>query len=220
MTSPTVTPIVVYGAGGHARETALLIDAMIEAGMPWVLRGYLSDDRAQHGCDIDGRAVLGDQSVLQQQPGELLVALGVGDGRARQAIVARTRAFTKGFPVLLHPAVPRFARVRLGEGTQVHAGTILTVDADIGAFVILNRHVDVSHDCTVGDYATLAPGVSLAGNVYIGAGADLGIRASCIPAVRVGEWSRIGAGAVVVRDIPAGETAVGVPARVLSSVRR
>ena len=134
--------------------------------------------------------------------------------------MARTRAYVKGFPVLIHPAVPRFARVSLGEGTQVHAGTILTVDATIGAFVILNRHVDISHDCRIDDYATLAPSVSLAGNVHIRVGADLGIRSSCIPSVHVGEWSRIGAGAVVVRDIPAGETAIGVPARVLSSVSR
>ncbi|MCC6244311.1 MAG: acetyltransferase [Gemmatimonadaceae bacterium] len=220
MSSAPVTPILIYGAGGHARETALLIDAMIEAGTPWTLRGFLSDDAAQHGRDIDGRRVLGNHTLLEQQPGEFLVALGIGDGRTRHALVERTRASARGFPVLMHPSVPRCARVSFGEGTQVHAGTILTVDAHVGAFVILNRRVDVSHDCVIGDFATLAPSVSLAGGVRIGVGAELGIRAACIPSVSVGDWARIGAGAVVVRDIPCGETAVGVPARCLSSVSR
>ena len=58
--------------------------------------------------------------------------------------------------------------------------------------------------------------MTLAGSVRVGTGADLGARATCIPGVRIGDWSVIGAGAVVTRDIPNGITAVGVPARDLA----
>ena len=43
----------------------------------------------------------------------------------------------------------------------------------------------------------------------------MGTGASIIQGVQIGEWSIIGAGAAVIRDIPANRTAVGVPARIL-----
>ncbi|MBL0170008.1 MAG: acetyltransferase [Gemmatimonadaceae bacterium] len=216
MTTSMPTPIVVYGASGHGREVALLLTSMIDAGAPWRLLGYLDDDAAMHGRLIGDLRVLGDGSYLAARAGQVDVALGIGNPDARRRVVERIRAFVRAFPVLVHPSVPPFARVTLGEGVQIHAGAILTIDIAIGAFSILNRHVDVSHDCRLGDWCTLAPAVTLAGNVHLAAGADLGARATCIPAVRIGAWSVIGAGAVVTRDVPDGVTAVGVPARALS----
>lgn len=211
-------PIVVYGSGGHGRETALLIEAMIGAGAPWRLAGFLDDDVARHGRMIGSLPILGGIEYLAARRGQVDVALGIGSPHARRAIVDRVRPYARSFPVLVHPELPRFARVSVAEGAQIHAGAIVTVDIDIAAFSILNRHVDVSHDCRIGEYATLAPAVSLAGQVHIGDGADLGVRATCIPGVRVGDWSVIGAGAVVIHDIPDGATAVGVPARALATV--
>lgn len=209
-------PIVIYGAGGHGRETEWLINALIAAGAPWQLRGFLSDDPQQHGATVGVRPVLGNASVLSAQPGTIAVALGIGSSNARRAVTERIRPWVRAFPTLIHPSVPTPQRVRLGEGVQVHAGSILTTDIDVGDFVILNRHVDISHDCRVGAWATFAPGVTLAGGVIVDEGADLGARSTCIPGVRVGAWSVIGAGAVVTRDVPSGITAVGVPARALN----
>lgn len=218
MSHTSQTPIVIYGAGGHGRETALLIEAMIAAGASWRLEGFLVDDIAAHGSVVGRYPVLGDARVLLARPGSINVALGIGNPRARQAVVEQTRSVARAFPPLQHPDVPRFDRVTIGEGSQIHAGTILTTDITVGAFVILNRHVDVSHDCHLDDWATLAPGVTLAGNVRVGAGADLGARVTCIPGVRVGAWSVVGAGAVVTRDVAERTTAVGVPARARAEV--
>jgi UDP-perosamine 4-acetyltransferase len=61
----------------------------------------------------------------------------------------------------------------------------------------------------------VAPGVQLAGDVKLGEGVFFGIGSCAIPGVRVGEWTMVGAGAVVVDDLPSDVTAVGVPARML-----
>lgn len=216
MSAHPPTPIVVYGASGHGRETALLIDALIAGGAPWQLLGYLDDDAALHGRLIGDRAVLGDSTYLDARVGGIDVAIGIGNPDVRRRVVNRIRPVVRSFPVLVHPNVPRFDRVTLAEGVQIHAGAVVTVDIVLGAFVILNRHVDVSHDCHLGNWCTLAPAVTLSGNVRLDDGADLGARATCIPGVHVGAWSVVGAGAVVTRDIPSGVTAVGVPARVLA----
>lgn len=210
------TPIVIYGAGGHGRETEWLIRALIAHGAPWRLLGFLSDDAQQHGATVGELPVLGDASVLAEQPGTIDVALGIGSSRARRAVTERIRPWARAFPTLIHPSVPTPQRVNIGEGVQAHAGSILTTDIDVGAFVIINRHVDISHDCRIGAWATFAPGVTLAGGVIVDEGADFGARSTCIPGVRVGAWSVIGAGAVVTRDVSGGITAVGVPARALN----
>lgn len=207
---------MVYGTGGHGRETALLVDTLARTAGGAPLVGYLDDDPTQHGRQFGGVTVLGNDAVLREHPGHFAVALGIGNPHTRQAVVSRIRPWVREFPILIHPAVPAFDRVFLGEGTQLHAGTIVTTDIEIGAFVILNRHVDISHDCVLGDFATLAPAVTLTGAVTVERGADLGARATVLPGLRIGAWSRVGAGAVVTRDVAASDTVVGVPARTLA----
>ena len=65
----------------------------------------------------------------------------------------------------------------------------------------------------IDDYAHIAPGVHLGGDVEIGAGALIGIGATALPQRKIGAWSIVGAGAVVTKDVPPGATVIGVPAR-------
>ncbi len=78
-----------------------------------------------------------------------------------------------------------------------------------------NTNAAVDHDCLIGDYAHVGPGVSLAGNVTVGEGAFLGIGSVAIMGSTIGRWSTVGAGAAVVHDIPDNVTAVGLPARII-----
>jgi sugar O-acyltransferase (sialic acid O-acetyltransferase NeuD family) len=208
-------PIVIYGSGGHGRETALLIETLIATGAPWQLVGFVDDDVNRHHTVCGGLPVHGGMEYIVRHSGECLVALGVGSPSVKRTIVERIRAYARGFPILVHPSVQLGRRITVRQGTQLHAGTIATVDIEIGEFVTCNRRVDISHDCVIDNFATIAPAVTLTGAVKIREGADVGAAASCIPGVTLGEWSIVGAGAVVTRDVPPHRTAVGVPARVL-----
>jgi acetyltransferase-like isoleucine patch superfamily enzyme len=85
--------------------------------------------------------------------------------------------------------------------------------AEIGRGVIVNTSASVDHDCRVGEFAHLAPGSVLGGEVVVGARAFVGLGARILPCVTIGEEAVVGAGAVVLRDVPPGATVVGVPAR-------
>lgn len=205
---------MVYGAGGHGREIAALISAQRTAGEDWDLLGFISDDPRSVGQEVAGLRVLGGEEWLRKNAGTA-VAMGIGSPADRRRVVRRITPLVGSFPVLTHPASLVMDRVELEQGVVVFGGAVVSVDVHIGAFAAVNLLASVSHDCRLGPFATMAPRVSLAGNTVIEEGVDLGTGAVCIPGVRVGAWSIVGAGAVVIRDLPRHCTAVGVPARVV-----
>ncbi len=89
----------------------------------------------------------------------------------------------------------------------MNAGTV------VGQHAIINTGCTIDHDCMIGNYAHISPGVNLAGGVAVGEGTHLGISSCVIPRCSIGDWSVVGAGAAVVRDIPSRCVAVGVPAK-------
>lgn len=118
--------------------------------------------------------------------------------------------------VLIDPSAHRSERVFVGPGSVVCAGSVLTCDIAIGSHVHINAGCLVHHDARIGDFATLSPGVRVAGHVEIGAHAFIGVGATIINGrpgqpMRIGEGAVVAAGAVVTREVAAGMTVAGVP---------
>jgi sugar O-acyltransferase (sialic acid O-acetyltransferase NeuD family) len=110
--------------------------------------------------------------------------------------------------------------VCIGEGAALSPFVTLTSNIRIGCHFHANLYSYVEHDCVIGDFVTFAPGVKCNGNVliedhaYIGAGAVIRQGAPGRPLV-IGRGATVGMGSVVTRDVPAGVTVVGNPARPL-----
>ena len=206
------------GAGGLGREIALLITQLNAAGAAWDLRGFY-DDRAPAYPSVGGLPYLGTVAELAASPTPLAVAVAVGSSAGRAAVVARLAAAHLSFPLLVHPevALRPEQRLTLGEGCLVQRGCILTCDITLGRFVLLNLGCTVGHDAVLEDFCSLMPHVNVGGGAHLETGAYLGTNATVIHLVRVGAHTTVGAGAVVVRNLPAGITAVGVPARATSN---
>ena len=100
-------------------------------------------------------------------------------------------------------------------GQWCSLGRIVQTGSQIGDNVVLNTGASVDHDCDIRDGVQLAPGVVLGGRVRIDSLSFVGIGATIINRIVVGRNCLIGAGAVVVRDIPDHSVAYGVPARVI-----
>lgn len=204
-------PLLLVGAGGLARE---VLAVAAEAGRP--VRGVLDDRYADLPPTVGGVPVLGPVGEAADHPdAELLLCIGPSTTRA--AVHERlVRGGGPRFGTVLDPAVRNPAGCPVGEGSVLLAGVTITADARVGAHVVAMPGVTVTHDCVVGDFATLAAGVSLGGGVRVGRAAYLGMNSSVRPGVRIGAGAVVGMGAVVLADVPDGETWAGVPARALA----
>ena len=103
--------------------------------------------------------------------------------------------------------------MNIGEGCIICANTIVTVDVTIEKFSIVNLACTIGHDAHLKSYTTLYPTVNVSGFVQIESGVEIGTGSQIIQGVSIGTGAIIGAGSVVVRDIPPHCTAVGVPAK-------
>ena len=221
MGDSSLQKIVIIGAGGFGRETCDVLQEIQNQHNRWELLGFLDDDSKQSEEEYAGYRVLGPIDWLKRQdnPEKISVIIAVGNNELRKRIAEKIKKIGCIFASLIHPDVRIAHNVNIGEGVIITAGCILTNRIKIGNHVIINLDVTIGHDVTIEDFVNINPGVHINGSNYISQGAYIGTGVVTIQNVRIGQWSVIGAGAVVVKDIPEKVLAVGIPAEVKKGLK-
>lgn len=201
--------LLIVGAGGHGKVVA---DAAMEMSC-WSRIGFI-DDRGEQLQRVAGVPVIGRLADLESLRGDWSAAVvAIGDAPHRLEILQALRELEFELPVIAHPSAVVSRLAAIGSGTVIFAQAAINAGASIGAGCIVNTGATVDHDCQLGDGVHLCPGVNLAGNVVIGARSWVGIGSAVRQGISIGRDVTLGAGAVVVQDVPDEVVAYGVPAR-------
>lgn len=206
--------LIIIGASGFGREVAWLVERINKKCKEWNLIGFIDDNISIQGNMINGYRVLGTTNNIKDYP-EAYYVCAIGSSKVRSMIIEKVTQENPNirFATLIDPTVEMSDLVEIGEGTIICAHTIITVNISIGKHVIINLDCTIGHDAVLKDFVTLYPSVNVSGASNIGKAVEMGTGMQIIQGKSIGDNSIIGAGAIVIRDIPERCTAVGNPAK-------
>lgn len=196
-------PILLLGAGGHARAC---IDVIEHEGR-FAVAGLVGR-REEVGTRVLGYTVLGsdeDLPALLCDYKHALVTLGhikTSEGRIRLFNAIEKNNGT--LPVVVSPRAHVSRHATLGAGSIVMHGAIVNAGATIGRNCILNSLALVEHDAVVGDHCHVSTAAVINGGASIGAGTFIGSNSCVRDNIRIGDNCVIGMGQLVVADCAVG----------------
>lgn len=206
-------PVLIIGAGGWGREVLAQMQGDPAYGTTWTIAGFL-DTRSQIldglGCDVP---IIGEPSTFLPGPDDHFVC-AVGDPRARQQyaqpLLDRDAKF---IPILTGAYLS--PRVHIGQGALLCHRVQLSPDVRLGDFCNVHTNTVIGHDVRIGNYAQIGAMTFIGGGAHIGDFAIVHPHATILPGIRIGEGATVGAGSVVIKNVPAGATVFGNPAKLL-----
>ena len=206
-----VPPILLVGAGGHARAC---IDVIEQEGR-FAVAGLMGLPH-EVGTRMLGYPVLGtdaDLQVLLDDCAHALVSVGqIKTPGPRMRLFDLLEQSGYVLPAIVSPRAYVSPHATLGAGTIVMHGAVVNAGAVVGRNCIINSQSLVEHDAVISDHCHIATVVAINSGVHIGAGTFIGSNSSVRQRINIGEHCLIGMGQRVLADCEAG-TWMPVPKR-------
>ena len=196
--------IYLYGAGGHAK---VIIDILECSGK--TVAGIFDDDPAKTIRDFSNLKFPGPFN-----PSADKLILSIGNNSIRKQISMMIQV---DYCTAVHPSsiISRYSSIN--KGTVVMSGALINADTQVGNHCIINTGASIDHDCILKDFVHISPNATLCGGVCVDECSQIGAGAIVIPGKKIGANVSVGAGAVVISDIPDNTVVVGNPARIIKT---
>lgn len=208
--------IAVFGAGGFGREVACLIRIINESleEPRWNFIGFFDDSVDLKGTRNEYGEVLGGKDVLNQWDTPLDVAIAIGSPAVVQKVAEGINNPNVEFPNIIAPTVTFLDRnnVKMGKGNVLCTNCMISCNVTIGDFNIFNGYIPIGHDTVIGNYNVIMPSVNISGGILMGNRNFMGLQSAILQYLKVGNDTRIGAGAIVMRNTKDGYLYTGIPA--------
>ena len=203
--------ILIVGAAGLGRA---FYSALASHDLAETVVGFLDDGGCKEFC---GRPILGrcrELSSMIRRHRVTQVGLGVGYRffQDRQELISLINESGCEWASAVHASAIVNPDVRLGRGVFIGAGSVVNAGTRIGDHGVLWSGVIIEHDNQIEEDVYMATGVMTAGYVTIRAHAFIGM-GSIIAKCTVGSYATVGAGSLVLRDVPDRTYAWGRPAK-------
>jgi len=202
--------IVIAGASGFGREVLWVIKRMNAAEPLFEVAGFCDDAPDKQSGEFAGLPLLGSVARVCSTMRDIVFFCAVGDNRARKKIFAQFASASVDAVKVMDPSSVIADDAVIGKGCYIGVNAVVSTGTAVGCGVIVNHNVSVGHDVEVGAFAQICPGVSVSGGCRLGEGALLGSNSCMIPGKRMGDWSTLGAGAVLLTDLEDGGSRVRI----------
>ncbi len=207
----------IVGASGFAAEVSeyiknnnLIINDQIK------ISGYFdTNDNEYNRYNFDAPFLGNEKEFNLIENSKIIIAVSNSELRAKLFNFFKSKKCK--LPSFIHHSCFVSKTSHISEGAILCPFVTITANATIGVGFQANIYSYVAHDCVIGDYVTFAPSVKCNGNVdigdnvYIGTGAIIKQGKNNRP-LKIGKNAIIAAGAVVTKNVPAGQTVFGNPA--------
>ncbi len=205
--------IILIGGGGHCKVVVSILRELNKFEIIGI--SDVPEKLGERVLDVPIKFTDGElRKIFDSGVRYAFITVGsVGNPRKRIELFQKAKSIGFELPVIISKNAVVSSDAKIGEGTVIMPGVIINPGVRIGKNAIVNTGAIIEHDAFIDDHVHIAPGVTLSGNVRIGCCSHIGTGASVIQEVQIGNNVIVGAGAVVVKDIPDNVVAKGVPAR-------
>lgn len=196
--------IIIVGAGGLGREIAAGIRRY---GLPFEILGHIDDEKS-------GPHILGP--IATHEPvADVGYVTCFGDGTARHRVRTMLAARGARFTTIVSPTVLAVTPLDGLVNCLIVGACSISNDTTFGTDILIQTLAVLGHDVVIGDGVTISAHAFIGGNAILENRCTIHPHAVVLPKVTVGEGAVVGAGTVVIKNVPPGATVFGVPAKVI-----
>lgn len=202
---------IIVGAGTYGQVYAEYLKEKYE------ILGFIDDDTNLHNTEINGIKVLGNFNYLiVNLHKETNVFIPIGNNKVRVDLLNKVIASGFKTPNFIHTDTQIHPTVKLGRCIYILPGTHIMPFTEIKDFVLISMGVNIAHHTIIEQGCFFSQGVNVGASIHLKENAYCGIGSTIMTGVKeVGENSLIGAGAVIIKDVPDGATVVGNPGKII-----
>ncbi len=207
---------VIIGAGTQGQVYASYLK---EAGINII--GFIDDNLDLEGQEVIGIPVLGKYKDLftdefKNKIQDVYCPIGVNSVRSEYLSTLKKEGY--GIPGFLHHTVSIAPDVTIGEAVYMLAGNIVMPHTTIGNYIMINMDSTIAHHVTLEDGVFMSSGVNIGALINVRENAYIGMGVTAMTGVKeIGKETLIGAGTVIIKDVPEYTTVVGNPGRVIKT---
>ena len=204
--------IIIRGSGGHAQETAFLLERINAVKPTWNILGYI--DIKDIGEIKYGYCVLGDDSWFKKdRTKRICCAIAIADPSSRNKVYQQLKIFDLEFPNLIDPNARVAKDIQVGIGNIMTGPCLWSVNTKIDNFCLFNGISSVGHHSVIQNFVTIMPFSLVGGFGFIGEQSFIGSGAKIAQNIRIGKRAIIGASSLVLRNVSEDTTVWGIPAK-------
>ncbi|WP_290611032.1 acetyltransferase [Arsukibacterium sp. UBA3155] len=192
-------PIVMLGAGGHAK---VLLSLLQQQGI--TVAAVCAPQRPASARFDSIPFLTSDDDVLRFKPQDVMLVNGIGalpGQTVRRRLFEHFSALGYSFFSVIASSAVVDSGAQIGQGVQVLPGAIINTDAILHANVLINSGAIIEHDCVLHPHTVVSPGAVLCGGVTCGDNSYIGAGATVIQSQIIGANALVGAGSTVVCNL-------------------